>query len=368
MQVIVGGPLYPQPPSDGDKIRWAALLPELAALNPLHGIFGLMPPKERRDQDFDRNFARLEVAPTSTLEVAIGAGLLALRGHPSAYGRRATPSWRRLVEAAAAADPTSPVLLLGPSGGSVGTLRQPAALDLLDVRSRFRTMAGDRLTQASILRAEVALARRFTILLASESDRGWLTRNGADPSMTKVVPHGADRRFLEIVPDPGSRSVLFVGNLHYPPNLEGLRWFLQGCWPAMRGDGIQLRLVLFGAERAGTPPDTTIFADVKDVRPHYAAAAIAVAPLLSARGTQFKVLEAMAAGLPVVCTTPVAQGLFDDHPAIVCDRPDEFAAACRALLADAARRRERGERGRAYVRRHHDWAQSARLVSEILVR
>ena len=251
---------------------------------------------------------------------------------------------------------------------SVGTLRQPAALDLLDVRSRFRTMAGDQLTQASILRAEVALARRFTILLASESDRGWLTRNGADPSMTKVVPHGADRRFLEIVPDPGSRSVLFVGNLHYPPNLEGLRWFLQGCWPAMRGDGIQLRLVLFGAERAGTPPDTTVFADVKDVRPHYAAAAIAVAPLLSARGTQFKVLEAMAAGLPVVCTTPVAQGLFDDHPAIVCDRPDEFAAACRALLADAARRRERGEGGRAYVRRHHDWAQSARLVSEILVR
>ncbi|HEY4845008.1 MAG TPA: hypothetical protein VII89_04890, partial [Candidatus Dormibacteraeota bacterium] len=254
MQVIVGGPLYPQPPSDGDKIRWAALLPELAALNPLHGIFGLMPPKERRDQDFDRNFARLEIAPTSTLEVAIGAGLLALRGHPSAYGRRATPSWRRMVEAAAAADPTSPVLLLGPSGGSVGALPQPAALDLLDVRSRFRTMAGDRVTHPSILRAEVALARRFTILLASESDRGWLTRNGADPAMTKVVPHGADRRFLEIVPDPASRTVLFVGNLHYPPNLEGLRWFLQGCWPAMRGDGIQLRLVLFGAERAGTPP------------------------------------------------------------------------------------------------------------------
>jgi hypothetical protein len=367
MQVIVGGPLYPQPPSDGDKIRWAALLPELAALTPLHGIFGLMPPKERRDQAFDRSFARLEVAGTSALEVAIGAGFLELRRHPSAYGRRATRGWRRLVEAAAAADPRAPVLLLGPSGGSIGALPQPAALDLLDVRSRFRTIAGDQVTRASILRAEVALARRFTILLASESDRGWLLRNGADPARTKVVPHGADRRFLEIVPDPASRTVLFVGNLHYPPNLEGLSWFLRGCWPAMRGAGIELRLVLFGAERAGKPPETTIFADVEDVRPHYAAAAIAVAPLLSARGTQFKVLEAMAAGLPVVCTTPVAEGLFDDHPAIVCDQPSDFAAACRGLLADAARRRELGERGRAYVRRHHDWAQSARLLFEILV-
>ena len=362
----MGGPLYPKPPANGDKVRWAALLPELAALAPLHGIFGLLSPKEQRDASFDQLFQRLEVVPTTTPEVAIRAGLLELFGHPSAYGRRATPGWRRRVEAASAAQPSSPLLLLGASGGHVGPLQQPAAIDLLDVQSRLRSMQGDRLTRRSILRVELALARRFTLLLASASDAAWLVKNGANPGAIRIVPHGVDRRFLEIAPDRESKTILFVGNLHYAPNVEGLRWFLNNCWEAIRGDDVKLRIVAYGAERAGKPPDTMIFRNVPDVRPHYASSAISIAPMLSARGTQFKALEAMAAGLPLVCTPPVAAGLFADHPAIVCDRPAEFAAACRMLMADPAQRRERGERGRDYVRRRHDWAKSARLVLETL--
>lgn len=364
--VIVGGPLYPKPPANGDKVRWAALLPELAALAPLHGVFGLISPKEQREVAFDRCFKQLDVVPTSTAEVALRAGLLELRGHPSAYGRRATPGWRRRVEAAAAASPRSPILLLGPSGGSVAALGQRALLDLLDVQSRLRTMQGDRVTRRSILRAELALARRFTIVLTAEADGMWLVKNGADPATIRIVPNGVDQRLLDITPQTESKTILFVGNLNYAPNLEGLRWFLKNSWESVRGAGVTLRLVGFGAARAGSPPDSTILADVKDVRPHYAAAAIAIAPLLAARGTQNKALEAMAAGLPVVCTSPVAAGLFPDHPALIADEPADFAAACKALLGDAAQRRERGERGREYVRRHHDWARSARLVFETL--
>lgn len=364
--IIVAGPLYPEPPIDGDKVRWAALLPELAALRPLHGIFGLMSPKERRDPAFDRCFERLEFVPTSTPEVALLAGLLELRGHPSFYGRRSTPGWRRRVAAASAAAPFSPVLLLGPSGGVVGRLAGLAVLDLVDARSRVRTTNGDRLTRKSILRAELAQARRFPLLLTAKADAAWLASKGAEQDTIHIVPNGVDRRFLTTAPQPASKTVLFVGNLNYRPNLDGLRWFIATCWESIRASGSRLRVVGFGADRAGYPPDSDVIADVKDVMPHYEAAAIAVAPLQVARGTQNKVLEAMACGLPVVCTSPVASGLFDDHPAIVCDNPSDFADACRRLIADPSQRRLRGDRGRDYVRRHHDWAKSARLVFETL--
>jgi glycosyltransferase involved in cell wall biosynthesis len=369
MPVLVASTAYPRPPIDGDKLRWSNLLRELAATTKLDGVFGFMPSMEARDAEFDGRFHHLVVVPTPSVEVAIRAGLLELRRQPSAFGRRATPRWRQAVAAAATRERPAAVLLLGTSAGYVSALPGPTWLDLLDVRSRVRTLSGDRIIDPRMLRAELSLTRRHQVILASESDRDFLVQHGADFARLAIIPHGVDPRFLELTSHPDSNTLLFVGSLRYRPNLEGLQWFLRGCWPKLRlrNPRAVLRIVGRGADRIAPSDHVEIYADVPDVRPHYAAAAVAIAPLLEARGSQFKALEAMAAGLPLVGTSPVARGLFNDRPAFrVSDDPDGFATACGSLLDDPARRIELGEQGRQYVRAHHDWARSARTLLTLL--
>jgi glycosyltransferase involved in cell wall biosynthesis len=126
-------------------------------------------------------------------------------------------------------------------------------------------------------------------------------------------------------------------------------------------------VVGFGANRIPPSDHVEIYPDVPDVRPHYAAAAVAIAPLLEARGSQFKALEAMAAGLPLVCTTPVARGFSSDQPPwLARDDPNTFAAACGSLLDNRARRIELGERGRAEILKTYNWSHSARSLLSLL--
>jgi glycosyltransferase involved in cell wall biosynthesis len=366
MDVIVASPAYPQPPLDGDKVRWSALLPELARLATLRGVFGFMPRMEARNPDFDNRFESIDLVSTPAIEVTLRALALELRRHPSDFGRRATPGWQNAVKAAVGRRPNDPVLLLGTSGGYILEVPTPTVLDLLDVRSRVRTLTGDRITRASILAAELDLARRHRILLACEADRRWLVDHGADAGRIHVVPHGVDRRFLAPPLLTSSATVLFVGNLRYPANRHGLDWFLREAWPRLKSAGARLRIVGYGAESVRPGEGVEVYPNVADVLPHYQAAAVVVAPLLEARGTQFKVLEAMAAGVPVVCTSPVARGLLEGHPAQVADDPAGLAATCATLLGDQAGRVALSARGRAYVREHHDWAAGALLVRDVL--
>jgi glycosyltransferase involved in cell wall biosynthesis len=369
MPVLVASTAYPRPPIDGDKVRWSNLLHELAALTSMDGVFGFIPSMEARDPGFDKRFGHLEVVPTPNVEVAIRAGLLELRRQPSAFGRRATPRWRRAVVTAVNRERPSAILLLGTSAGYVTPLRGPTWLDLVDVRSRVRTLSGDRIVDPRVLRAELALTRRHHVILASESDRHFLVQHGADSSRLTIIPNGADPRLSELASHPDSNILLFVGSLRYRPNLEGLQWFLRGCWPKVRNGNPNaiLRIVGYRADRIAPSDHVEIYADVPDVRPHYAVASVAIAPLLEARGVQNKALEAMAAGLPVVCTSPVSRGFISEEPAWeVADHPDGFANACLALLADPRRRADLGERGRRYVRAHHDWAASAALARDAL--
>jgi glycosyltransferase involved in cell wall biosynthesis len=369
--LLVASPAYPEPPIDGDKFRWTSLLTNLGELTPMHGVFGFMttPTMEARDELFDRRFASLEIVNTPTIEVALRAGLLELGGRPSAFGRRATPRWREAVAAAAARHRPASILLLGTSGGYVPPLPAPTWLDLIDVRSRNRTRSGDQVTRRSILTAELALAQRHRVLLTSDSDRDWLVQHGADGSRVAVVPNGVDASLFELTPSPDSNLLLFVGNLRLGKSWRGLQWFLRECWPTIHDSNptVRLRIVGYGADRIRPSDRLEVYANVPAVRPHYAAAAVTVAPLLEAGGVQNKALEAMAAGLPVVCTSPVARGFFNADPAWeVADDPAAMAKACLSLLASPARRAELGERGRRYVRAHHDWAQSARSLLSLL--
>ena len=166
-------------------------------------------------------------------------------------------------------------------------------------------------------RAAVTLAinarERQDLIEILPAARVVVIENGVD--MDSLMPDGAP------VGDP---VVVFCGVMDYQPNVEGALWLAREVWPAVRREHPTARLNIVGARPSPAVRDLAsgemgiqVTGSVPDVRPYLWGSAVAVAPLQTARGTQNKVLEAVAAGLPTVVTPIVMAGL-----------PDQVKPAC----------------------------------------
>ncbi|MEV4534299.1 glycosyltransferase family 4 protein [Asanoa sp. NPDC049518] len=161
-------------------------------------------------------------------------------------------------------------------------------------------------------------------------------------------------------PPDGPPEVLFVGRLSYEANVAGLRWFLDECWPGIRAAVPGVRLTVVGSEppaelsgRAGG--DVTLHADVPDVAPFYARAAVAIAPILRGTGVQLKLIQALSAGVPAVVTPTVADRaeVRDREHALVAGTPAEWVAAIAELAGSPALAGRLADAGRAWAVAHH---------------
>lgn len=186
-----------------------------------------------------------------------------------------------------------------------------------------------------------------------ERDYGW--------NHVHAIGTAVDEEFFSpgLAPeDPG--RVLFLGSMDWMPNQDGVRWFVREVWPAVRSACPAAAFHVVGrnppAEVRGlaSAAGVTVVGGVPDVRPHLAAAAVVVVPLLVGGGTRLKIYEAMATGRAVVSTGIGAEGLpiVSGEHYIKADDPAAFAAAVVGLLQSPAARRTLGQAADDFVRRH----------------
>ena len=183
-----------------------------------------------------------------------------------------------------------------------------------------------------------------------------------------VVPNGVDveyfRPVTRAVDDSSPQRLLFVGNLEHRPNAEGLAVFLDTAWPTLTARFPELELHVVGPAPADEPLQlrasqrVTFHGYVDDVRPHLAAAIAAIVPIVTGGGTRLKVLEALAAGTPVVSTKLGVEGLAirDRHEALLTDSIAEFPDAVGTLLAKPEQRSGLSLAGRRLVEERYGWA------------
>ena len=122
--------------------------------------------------------------------------------------------------------------------------------------------------------------------------------------------------------------------MDYHANIEGVIWFTREIWPEIAEKHPELELIIVGrhpsrAVWALAAERIRVTGTVEDVRPFYASAAAVVVPLRVGSGTRLKILEAMAAGVPVVSTRLGAEGIdatHDIHLLLVDDRFEMVAA------------------------------------------
>lgn len=205
--------------------------------------------------------------------------------------------------------------------------RLPFVLDMVDVDSeKWRRLGATgpwplrwlyRREADTLGRFEAsAAARAVATLVINDRERAAL-RQIAPSARIHVLGNGIDtERFAAPGPPADSGVVIFTGLMNYGPNEQGVRWFADQVWPRVRAQRPEARFVVVGAAptaavKALAARDTSIevVGRVNAVQPYLWRSAVAVAPLQIARGLQNKVLEALAAGLPVVATPAVVEGL-----------------------------------------------------------
>jgi polysaccharide biosynthesis protein PslH len=184
-----------------------------------------------------------------------------------------------------------------------------------------------------------------------------------------VNPFGVDAPDTGASADGTDGALLFMGNFTHPPNRDAAEWLVREIMPTLRRrvPGVSLTVVGGGAPGgflADTPADVRYAGEVPDAAPELARAAVVVAPIRTGGGMRMKVLYALACRKAVVTTSRGAEGLLLDgeHPLVIADDADEFAAQTAALLEDRAARRALGERARAFALERHSAAAYARRL------
>lgn len=229
--------------------------------------------------------------------------------------------------------------------------RVPLVLDMIDVDSeKWRSLSTiDRSPRSWVYRREarvlsaferVAAEHAVTTAVVNDKERAVLAAL-APAADVRVVPNGIDlEAFQPIAAPAASETVVFCGVMNYAPNETGALWLVREVWPLVLKRRPTARLAIVGstpsaAVRAVARPGIDVTGTVPHTRDHLWGAAVAVAPIHTARGLQNKVLEALAAGVPVVTTTAVQSGLPTPIAAAcsIADAPEAFADAILAWLA-----------------------------------
>lgn len=189
-----------------------------------------------------------------------------------------------------------------------------------------------------------------------------------------VIPNGVDTDYFRPATMPGpDGGIAFCGRMDYAPNIDAAAWFAERILPRVRARNPEAVFRIVGAAPTGRVlalkalPGVEVTGAVPDVRPHLARASVVVAPLRIARGIQNKVLEAMAAGRPVV-TTPQALDGIGARPGseVLCaaDETQFSAAVCNVLEGRAPA--DLGARARAYVLQRMQWAAQLGQLDDLL--
>lgn len=220
---------------------------------------------------------------------------------------------------------------------------------------------------------EIREARRFDeVVVVSETDAKYLRRHGLG---SHVVHNGVDTMACkQIAPARNSTNLLFVGNLSYEPNVDGVEWFCESVLPRIQAMVPSTTLTVIGHSPPGRIRELagrggiTVVGSVGDVEPFYRSSAIAIVPLRAGSGTRIKILEAMSFGRTVVSTSIGSEGLsvVDGHHLLLADEATEFAARIVRLLRSPGERQRIVRAARRLVEQKYEWNRSAETLRTVL--
>jgi len=202
---------------------------------------------------------------------------------------------------------------------------------------------------------------RYSLVLTTSAQDAERVRQVTPAASVAVYPNAIP--WIDCRPRQEEDVIVFSGTLDYEPNRTAVRYFASQIWPILRQrwPALKWRLVGKNPETVQSyiagDPRIVCTGLVEDAIAQLSTAKVAVVPLLSGSGTRLKIIEAWAAGTPVVSTTLGAEGLprHDGENILLADDPARFAEAVSRLLASPSDRERIGCHGRRQYERELTW-------------
>lgn len=210
------------------------------------------------------------------------------------------------------------------------------------------------------------------LIVMSQADKDFIAKKLTPQKHQKatekieVVANGVDsawfskkRRKL-----PKNPTVLSVGTFKWLPNVEAVQFLVNKVWPLLKKQVKTTKLWIVG--NAPTQevlnfqqqdPDIKVTGNIPDIRDAFKRAHVLAAPVFSGKGTRYKILEAMAAGTPVVATNIAVEGLGveDGKHVLLADTPAAMTDKIALLLNQPKQRQLLARRAKQFVTKEYDW-------------
>jgi len=250
----------------------------------------------------------------------------------------------------------------------------PKILDFVDMDSQkwlsftqfksFPINLGYWLEGTKLERAERKLSNEFdlcTTITRSECDT---LDSFKQAGTSDWFSNGVDSEyFCPSVNDYKSHVVSFIGRMDYYPNEQAVSYFCHQILPLLREKMVNAQFIIIGAApsdavlKLAEIDGVTVTGFVDDVRDYVRDSAVMVAPLSIARGTQNKILEAMALGVPVVTSELGARGIDGDPDKdfMVATTPEQYCQLLFNLMSDPQLRQEFAQQGRVRIENNYSW-------------
>jgi len=212
------------------------------------------------------------------------------------------------------------------------------------------------------------------VLAVTDVDRAGLVealnfskiKQGERVAPITVVPIAVDTQQLQpIKRKPGSKNIVTLGTLHYPPNADGIRWFFNEVFPLIRQRVPDVTLTIIGKN---PPQDFVDLAEsntdvvkvtgyVPELAPYLEQSALMVVPVRAGGGMRVRILEAFAYAMPVVTTTIGLEGIHAEleKDVLVADTATDFANRVIELLENVPLQEKLSTNGRRLAETKYDW-------------
>lgn len=369
----------PWPSSDGGRLVQALTLEALAALG--HQIRVLYPaePQALEERPSSPN---LEISPVSNSRRARWFAFLRslVTGRPFTIERHRSPLIAETVHSSLEAEDWDLVhveQLHALLGVKAALGKVPVVLRQQNVESDlwrgigplkeglWRPLfgfEGQRLTRFETW-ALSQVSRTVTLTEEDASRLQALNPLAALQSITAPFPSSlpaSDRQFS------GDPALVILAREDWPPNRDGVEYFLREVWPPMKAKFPKAELHLIGSGTSGHP-GVNCYAAPEDSREAFDSDSIFLVPLRLASGIRMKILEAWARGVPVVASPTAAGGLGRGQPRAleIADSAVEWIRAVERLWTRPEYRRTLLEAGRERLEKHHDSGTVARGIEAV---
>ncbi len=250
---------------------------------------------------------------------------------------------------------------------SVHSCAASAFQKAVEVDPRSAASLWKRLALPRLRRYEMALYRSADMVLTlTENERQEILK--LDPNIRiEVSPYGVDTERFHPPPEgEGGReeSIVFTAFYKDEPNRDAVLWFAHAVWPRLHRLYPALKFYVVGSNPPSEIQDLArrdsgiiVTGEVADVAPYLASSRLYVCPMRMGTGFRGKILQAMAAGLPVVATSRSAEGLplEPGYNIMLADTPHIMQENIGLLLTDRALRKRIADRALAMVTQRFNW-------------